>query len=421
MKLSILAVCKAWHQLGLELLYESVILQNIGQLPAFVRALEIQIDLSPRVRHLDISCFVPNAYRILFESESSKNFRLCPRLLHFGFVPIFLIPMMGLSLPPFGSCLTSLEYTDLEDFSIVLRSLPECSASLQRLALTLPSGYSDLLHPKLDFPKLEDIRLCIGAAVNSSMSLSKWTMPNLCRMWLTAESTDSYIVPALLDAYGQNLAFISVSYIPLGLHNHTGLQDILDRCPILQHLVGDDAVGRISPQPLKHPNVQYVDIWYPWTPEREGIYQHSPPLAILKGGFPSLRGCRYLDSTFRHLWDLPIQFPPHDSEHQHNGKTTDAWLTTISEFIDPASVYGNTFPLDESLDEEEWNPQSCMIDANLENDSNAGDSSDWGDEPSDTESADEAEDPHLDEFYWVDNWNADREEVLEIFSKIVKN
>ncbi|KAJ7719453.1 hypothetical protein B0H16DRAFT_1474947 [Mycena metata] len=39
-KLSILAVCKDWYQVGTEILYEDVHLHRIGQLPAFVRALE---------------------------------------------------------------------------------------------------------------------------------------------------------------------------------------------------------------------------------------------------------------------------------------------------------------------------------------------------------------------------------------------
>ncbi|KAJ7761085.1 hypothetical protein B0H16DRAFT_1719779 [Mycena metata] len=55
-KLSILAVCKDWYQVGTEILYEDVHLHRIGQLPAFVRALEGHAGLGDLVRRLDLSC-----------------------------------------------------------------------------------------------------------------------------------------------------------------------------------------------------------------------------------------------------------------------------------------------------------------------------------------------------------------------------
>ncbi|KAJ7136686.1 hypothetical protein C8R44DRAFT_767673, partial [Mycena epipterygia] len=65
MKRSIIGVCRTWYRIALGLLYESVTLRRIGQMPAFVCALEGRHELGVLVQNLNISCFVPHRYSTL--------------------------------------------------------------------------------------------------------------------------------------------------------------------------------------------------------------------------------------------------------------------------------------------------------------------------------------------------------------------
>ncbi|KAJ7206285.1 hypothetical protein GGX14DRAFT_367369, partial [Mycena pura] len=84
-KRAITRVCKTWYRIGVEFLYENVILRSIGQLPAFVRILETRRELASFVRRLEVSCVIPRGYGLLFSTELEKLFNLCPSLSHFTY------------------------------------------------------------------------------------------------------------------------------------------------------------------------------------------------------------------------------------------------------------------------------------------------------------------------------------------------
>src|ERR1700761_4840410 len=67
-KRAITGVCKTWYRIGVEFLYENVMLRSIGQLPAFVRTLETRRELGSFVRRLDVSCMIPLGYSLLYST-----------------------------------------------------------------------------------------------------------------------------------------------------------------------------------------------------------------------------------------------------------------------------------------------------------------------------------------------------------------
>ncbi|KAJ7121282.1 hypothetical protein C8R43DRAFT_1136539 [Mycena crocata] len=320
MKLAILNVCKAWHQVGTEPLYESVLFPSIGQLPAFVRDLEDRDGPGFLVRYLDISCMIPRGYCRLFESESEKLFRLCPRLMHFGFVPIYLIPLVPRSLPIMSASITSLEYSE------VLPSLLQLSGTLR---------------------------------------------------------SDRYRISTI--------------------------------------------------SPCEH----HLDIWYKWAGLRAVVDNADRTFG---SAFPALLTCRRLDVSFSYLWDLPIRFPPDETngENAHTKPKTvnnnkkllseeeqelahdrgSSWLAAVLEFADLDSVNANALPIVDYDDDKYF-----VVDSSLGEES---DPEDYLDSDSDVSSCitvdkfAEGEVAFLaDELYIAeDNWEIDREQALEIFSRV---
>ncbi|KAJ7045969.1 hypothetical protein C8F04DRAFT_1066887 [Mycena alexandri] len=361
-KLSIVAVCKDWNQVGTELLYEIVHLRRIGQLPAFVRALEEHAGLGDLVKRLDLSCMVPRGYSTLFECETRNLLHLCPRISHFGFIPVFLVPTVACSLPNLGAGITNLEFSSAVDFSaLVFPVLLELCNGLQYLSFNPPPSREDLeVYDQLEFPLLQDLRLSIKS---SDFSLFRWQMPSLRRLWLYCTVIPP--IARLLDAYGRSLTFLSLSF----LKTVEPLQDILPKCPSLEHLV----LGlRILGVPAcDHRRLKYIDCWE----ASESRTSASTEFNLLKPGFPALRRLRYFDTTFVDLWELPVLFPPeegagsdpssNDIEDLQNGERDPKklpWLAAVLEFTEPESINGWTFADDEEEDDDDGSVQPFVVD-----------------------------------------------------------
>ncbi|KAJ7461846.1 hypothetical protein B0H11DRAFT_117939 [Mycena galericulata] len=407
MKLCLLNVCKAWHHVAVELLYESVHLRRIGQLPAFVHALEGRQGLGFLVRHLDIRCFVPRGYSALFESETKCLFQLCPRLSHLGLLPTFSIPSLPLSLAHTTSSITSLEYDSGLDFSIVYPSLVHLCGSLRCLALGLPNPRNtDSLAP-LVFPELEDLRFHLPhASISDDLLTLKWTMNSLRRLWLTTSSSrlsnrpSDAQIEALLDTHGRNLTLLSLNF------DTPNLQQLLNRCPILEHLVIYYQKGG----KWNHKTVKHLDVWHRWA-------QHGRKLTLpRKDRFPALLTFRNLDLTFGHLWDLPVRIPPRIGEDSVIYQEADpqgvvpgsrdigpSWRAEILEFTARETPNYNTVLFGPEL----------TVEAN--SDDEKEDEADGSD--SDSCSTVSEDGGYLeDEFYLEEDWEADRDQALEIFA-----
>ncbi|KAJ7451821.1 hypothetical protein B0H11DRAFT_310226 [Mycena galericulata] len=436
MKISILNVCKAWYQAGIELLYESILLRSIGQLPAFVRALEGRAGLGSLVKHLNVSCMVPRGFSLLFTSEAQKIFQLCPRLSHFGFVPTFLIPFLLISFPAMSSGITSLEFSNAVDFSVVFPLLFELCGSLRSLSVALPKDYNNDKYPQLAFPYLEEFRVDLTfnfefSRPDAEKAIRKWSMLNLRRFWITDPVYRNQILAQMLvEIYGRNVTFLSV----YTARNPPTLQAILDKCPALEHLVGEVSFPYdtesifVDFADCHHPKLKYFDIWYSWDAPRSLVDKGTsrPTFNNLKKGFPELRACRCLDITFKHLWDLPMLFPPTDFvQPGEPGEEKDIclmfsgpWLDDILEFTNSASMLGRVLPEVDFSDGEEGSDQSFVVDREFGDDSDPDDYSD-SDSGSCITVSEGGVEAYLDEFYSEDNWEVGREEALEIFSRII--
>ncbi|KAJ7115577.1 hypothetical protein C8R46DRAFT_1365594 [Mycena filopes] len=325
-KLSILAVCKDWHQVATEILYEIVHPRRIGQLPAFVRALEEHAGLGNLVKRLDLSCMVPRGYSTRFQNGIQALFQFCPRLSHFSFVPVYLVPAVAYSLPvPTALSITTLELSSVVQVGIISPLLRELCRSLRSLTLPHPTNpeieeadYEEWdIVADLTFPQLQDLHL---SHLRAEYAMLTWQAPSLRRLWLSCDSISGVDISALIGTFGRNLTFLSLYRYPT-----SGIQDIVSECPLLEHLVAP-LIALVS-----HRNIKYLDCWYWW--------HYNPPSTKaafdrLKTRLPALRRFRYLNVTYSDLRDLLGLSLEEESEIKP------PWSEAVLEFTEPHSMKG---------------------------------------------------------------------------------
>jgi hypothetical protein len=327
MKLAIIAVCRTWNQIGVELLYNAVTIRRISQVPAFMCALESREGLGTLVRSLDINCAVPPRFSASFETSATKIFQLCPRLSHFGFSPaedpthrLGPYKSRGLFPAPTNS-ITSLRFNDqvLYD-STILPMLVHCCRSLQMLVLTVGRSIQGTDDPRLVFENLEDLDLDLASDSKTSAT-SDWVMPRLRRVWLRSSPSSG---ATLLKACGRTLFFLSLRCFYS--HNGDAIQNLLDCCPSLKHLAIAPA-PRTSMQPLKHATVNWVDLFYSLGDGGKTSFD------VLKEGFPALRTLRIFDTSVSLLQNIPDTISPAEIEGYFAsipGPDEDGlWITTV--------------------------------------------------------------------------------------------
>ncbi|KAJ6586376.1 hypothetical protein DFH09DRAFT_1274853 [Mycena vulgaris] len=320
-KLCLVRVCKAWHRIGLEFLYRRVTLRRIGQMPAFVSALEVRNGLGAFVRNLYISCFVPHGYLALYNQEIKKIFQLCPQLSHFAFKPPFHIPTSPNMIPAVSGNVTSLEYNHNVEYPLILPTLVQLCKILRSLALFLPTTY-DASHSTLRFQQLEDLHI-----QGSVAPPPKWRTPSLRRLWLDGSSSvDNAILileaEAFLNVYGRTIIFLSLKNYGIG---HTSIQGALDRCPLLERLAINEFMVHPTCPPLSHQNITSLD-FFGWRQPKHFRF-FNPDL----NGFSALRTWRLLDESMHSLWNVPSHIP-RDIERQwviDDGAPKSAWVSAL--------------------------------------------------------------------------------------------
>ncbi|KAJ7187751.1 hypothetical protein C8R46DRAFT_1240857 [Mycena filopes] len=401
MKLSFLRVCKGWQDVGRELLYETIILHQIRQLPTFVRALEGREGLGNLVKHLDITFFTPRGYTTLLEDDTRRIFELCPRLARFGFAPTYFIPGLVPVLPSMASTITCLDYGDGIDMSVILPSLVQLQRTLCTLSLTftttLYDGF-DLSFDNLDlsFDNLENLPLRLGG---------------------------DHIFPhepmiGTLVVYGPTLTFLEWD------HGIQKLATISRSCPELQHLVLNiDPVrdGTFTIEDLTHDKIETLDVGQTWPtpnprPTFNTLLEDSPKI------FAALRNLRHLDSTFKCFWDLPVRVPPPPPAHDDATRALGSFsperypdiMDDVREFSDHKFVHGPLVPLWDDTDD--YIPNEDGEDTtSLQGDGSSESSSDESESDSMSSSFRHELD---DEFYMGDDWQIGHEEALRVLSKI---
>ncbi|KAF7343847.1 hypothetical protein MSAN_01966000 [Mycena sanguinolenta] len=333
-KLSIIRACKRWHRIGLECLYESVILHWIGQLPAFVQALEtLASGIGAFVQHLRIEYWVPRGYHALHSTELNKVFKLCPRLTHFAFNPQ-LLPLGP--LPAFPEvptlalgAIAHLEICDRVKYAAVVPALVQLCPTLESLSLLLPTTYA-ADHPTLNFACLENLRLGVAAESVLPSPGTIWAIPQMQQLLIhcapnceiagtMSPSSERYftVVRAFLGAYGRTLRVLSVR-ISAGTANEEPVYDFeqfLDPCPVLQHLYVTDRPRLSRSRPSQDAGMfRSVDILDETDPLWAFVFKAWR--TELKDNYPGLRSCRSTDLCM----DLFPQLPPFGEDS--NGDTS---------------------------------------------------------------------------------------------------
>ncbi|KAK6992675.1 hypothetical protein R3P38DRAFT_3083497 [Favolaschia claudopus] len=286
-KLAIVGVCKAWYRVGLQFLYENVVLSSIGQLPAFVMTLEAQSSIASFVRRLEITYWVPRAYNNLHDAETRKAFELCPQLKQFAFNPQSEPLYSNLDLPRFPYIedtpwrITHLEVCDRIDYLSILPPLVHLSLSLESLSISLPLSYrTEDNRLVLTFPRLLSLRLCIDGL---SPPGSAWVIPNLQQLLLcpTHHKWREGPITALLAQYGQKLRTLS-----LGCRDpRSTLAELLGQCPQLQHLTVVESLVSVDDR-LHHKTLQCLDV------VGDGTLIHRINSSHFETAFPALRSYR---------------------------------------------------------------------------------------------------------------------------------
>ncbi|KAF7351125.1 hypothetical protein MSAN_01675000 [Mycena sanguinolenta] len=376
-KLSILRVCKSWNRVGTGLLYERVTLRRITQLPVFVRALERREELRALVKHVDMNCFVPRGYSKLHEHETKRMLGLCPNLLHVGFSPQFWIPELPHSIPTINSgSITSLEYNSHIPYSNIHPSLD---------------------HPVLDFPRLED--LCLTITTDSVVSPLKWRA-SVRRLWVYGPGANE-----LFDAYGRTILFLRI---------HSINQQVLDRCPVLEHIAVNSWATALT-----HPKIRFIDTF------TVTVCQDLPfaTVKLSSDTFPALSCCRNFDMTMSHFRYVPLS--SRESGRKSRGKSSGAEdaVTTFLEFTDPTSVNGAAFIRNDTSGDYVPNPDEDEDDDSEGSEYVLGSDSD-DDEGSDTSNSDAASCLATSEDSWCseeDYWEVGRKEALAIFDRTHEN
>ncbi|KAF7321970.1 hypothetical protein MKEN_00719500 [Mycena kentingensis (nom. inval.)] len=460
MKTALCLVCKAWNPVANELLYEQVRLRSIGQVVAFAHALQARCSLGNLVTGADISCFVPRGYRAVFESETQRIVDLCPRLTHFGAVPVFLLPGVPFRLPKLNPTITSLEFTTAVDALLAGEAIAQLCGGIRSLCCTISSFPTAETTTELEFPALEHLVLRLGlTSAPMESSLRKWAMPALRKLSMIEEFPNDarlWATTALsvLKAYGTGISTLTLKAPPRARPFESTIP-----CSKLQHLVlassgGGSQVSLFIPS---HPTVRLLDVWCNSHYDQPTL--ELPRIEALKAGFPALEACRFLDVTFAYLTSMPFEFPPEppvarrdfevlrpESVVMHmiaHGQPTTlprpAWTTIVEEF-GLASV-NSRWDLDEPpIGSAEWEPDAESDGEWLPPPRDGAESEGSSSYESDTDSCSmcdssgaeattEADSLDVisegreaqDEFYAEEDWQVTREEALAIFSGIVNS
>ncbi|KAJ7142544.1 hypothetical protein C8R44DRAFT_760809 [Mycena epipterygia] len=296
-KLAVVGVCRTWHLIGLELLYERITLRRLPQLQHLLSTLESRNGLGNLVRSLDIDCLVPRGFYQSHEPKMKRIFQLCPRLSHFGFAPA-------------NDPSVRREYIAAQPILLGI------SDSITSLSFNVESTFA--------FDNLEDLHLIGKSNFMFQGPPMEWVMPRLCRVWLRATNGffNNHLPPhTFFAAYGGMITFLSVFKFTPDSDSDTRLQKLLDSCPALEHLAMD--ASQCTDRPLTHQTIVWVDVFC--------FVDHHTPVTFesLRAGFPSLRTFRTLDETMNTLGDIPAILPSTGVLEVDDGGAESAWITAV--------------------------------------------------------------------------------------------
>ncbi|KAJ6537660.1 hypothetical protein B0H19DRAFT_1180613 [Mycena capillaripes] len=315
-KLAIVGVCKSWHQIGVELLYESVTICRLPQIHSLLSTLKSRVSLRRLVRRFHIGCRLPYGFCDAYKPKLREIFKFCIRLSHFGFSPaenplwhhqqlrrpLVLQPVFLGIEPNVGQSITSLDFTSEVGYVVILPILDQLYGNLRSLALPIPDSiYFSYSHPPWSFE-----HLVIHRHMHPDLPIVDWLMPRLRRVWLLPDDDrwqygKKQPLPSVthLAPYCRTIKFLSLCNYITQPNDDVLIQDLLDRSPALQHIALNASF--CNAEPLRHQKIQWVDVFCP-----DG--STSVTFESFKG-LPALQTLRTLEDTMSILQELPAVLP----------------------------------------------------------------------------------------------------------------
>ncbi|KAG6806047.1 hypothetical protein H0H92_012911, partial [Tricholoma furcatifolium] len=154
-KLSISTVCKSWHAVGIDFLYEDIVFQHLTQLPAFLRTLVTARDKYQHlIKGITVHTLVTPQYGASFTKYLQDILDKCPSLRQFSFLSPCALPSTA-ALPTLSSNITHLSFNDITPTALHLlrctrNSLISLSITLRAPALKIDGDDESFLLPNLE-------------------------------------------------------------------------------------------------------------------------------------------------------------------------------------------------------------------------------------------------------------------------------
>ncbi|OBZ65851.1 hypothetical protein A0H81_14091 [Grifola frondosa] len=309
-------VCRGWFEVGMEILYEDIVLLRIGQIAALADTLETSCYcVSDLIKGLQLRCLSRHRHSLVKSIWKDVQYILdrCRRLKTFCSWPYdsdfdpdwqsykvntwFLLSeknRAGLALERRAAELRTLElFVRVISFEYCIRdTLPQllnACANLVSLHLHFSSNMS-LKTPhvpaRVYLPMLEDLEFCYNHAI-----ITAWDLPKLKRLtWNAAFPLELQ----LLAKHGHRLM-----YLHLFCYNniHDGdIAEILTLCPVLEHLIIPWCRIERDTAIFASVKLSYLDLWVVWRDDDPGhaMALHKSLLAPVRH-FAQIENVRILD------------------------------------------------------------------------------------------------------------------------------
>jgi hypothetical protein len=325
---SIAGVCKAWWHVGVELMYQEISIRRVGQMAALLRTLDANNDIGSFVKSIEISCFLPPGYLLLFKTDIRRIFDYCPRVTRLVFTAadlnedaLLYIALTSAQHDTFSN-LTRLECVCPVDCVDLIAVLQVCT-NVRFLWICIDGPNDGLaLNTPLCLAHLETLRLTVGTF--NERHLQKvalhWQMPSLKNV-IVYELNEFADAQSLSDreeffrAFGIGLQYLHIRpYRACGNTYPIDVQRLLDRCPALKHLAVCPSLK--LPTQLSHQSIKWIDLWT--SPKGEDEIYLNLRNSLSRRKFPSLLGVRELDHGLSVMTDWPAVLPP-NSEVDESG------------------------------------------------------------------------------------------------------
>jgi hypothetical protein len=326
-KRMIVAVCRRWWDVGIELLYKEVVIRRADCLAFLLRTLVAPGSRVGRlITRMVISCIVPFEDDLIVFEESMKHvIANCPSLSNLVFDPSF---------PPLSQLTTDRIFRSLQigdgTFNIthldwgyslligdLVRLLQHCP-SLESLQFHLHDRHSDVqkvIGTTVLLPHLQELQLLRYDATNNAIEhfeskfAARWSMPQLQKFTYNNNGPSAFAdITGFCQIHGSSLRCLHLGPDWREWIGTDTLQGILNQCPALEHLVLWVSGNLRTVSSLGHPKIVWIDAWVDLCRTRElETFLHTKPQ-----GLPSLNRVRVFDNR---LWrpfaiNLPYLLPP---------------------------------------------------------------------------------------------------------------